>query len=74
MYGHYHAVTVIDTGCYDTASVLDYAKKAANLLKLDAQICPGSNQILQKLIVGDWDEYFIVLRPGEKISVEYFDL
>ena len=74
MYGHYHAITVIDTGCYDTAPVLDYAQQAANLLDLDVEISPGSNRILYQLLSGDWNEHFIILQPGEKISANYFDI
>lgn len=74
MYGHYHAITVIDTGCYDTAPVLNYAQKAADLLDFDVETRPGSNQILRQLIGGDWNEHFIVLQPGEKISTKYFDV
>lgn len=74
MYGHYHAITVIDTGCYDTAPVLNYAQKAADLLDFDVETRPGSNQILRQLIGGDWNEHFIVLQPGEKISAKYFDV
>ncbi len=74
MYGHYHTVTVIDTGCYDTAPVLDYADKAAKLLDFQVKTCPGSNQILYHLLTGNWDKNFIVLQPGEKISSMYFDI
>lgn len=74
MYGHYNAVTVIDTGCYDTAPVLDYARKSAELLDFQVEICPGSNQILHQLLTGDWNKNFIVLQPGEKVSATLFDI
>lgn len=74
MYEHYHAITVIDTGCYDTVPVLDYAKQAASILNLDAEMTDGSNQILHKLLTGEWDENFIILEPGEQILSGYFDV
>lgn len=74
MYGHYHAVTVIDTGCYDTAPVLDYARKTAGLLHFNVETRTGSIQILRQLLTGDWKENFIVLPPGAKISARLFDI
>lgn len=73
MYEHYTAISVIDTGCYDLDPVLKYAKQAADLLDLDVDTVPGSNQILRQLLTGEWNDNFIVLSPGETLSFENFE-
>ena len=74
MYEHYHSITVIDTGCYDTEPVLDYAHQAADLLDLEVETAPGSNHILAQLLTGQWDDNFIILEPGKTISSAFFEI
>ena len=74
MYEHYNAITVIDTGCYDTAPVMEYARQAAELIDLDVETVPGSNQILKQLLEGDWNNNFIILEAGIPLSSEHFEL
>lgn len=73
MYEHYNTVTVIDTGCYDTAPVAEYARRAADLLGLNVEMTTGSNRILQQLLDECWDDNFIILEPGEVLSPEHFE-
>ena len=73
MFDSYTRVTVIDTGCYELQPVEEYAEKCADLLDLELCKVPGSNEIMRKLISGDWDEDIIVKEPGEPVRDEDFD-
>ena len=73
MFDSYTKVTVIDTGCYDLEPVERYAEKCADLLGLELCKVPGSNEIMRKLISGEWDEDIIVKEPGEPVRDEDFD-
>ncbi len=73
MFDSYTKVTVIDTGCYELQPVEEYAEKCADLLGLELCKVPGSNEIMRKLISGEWDEDIIVKEPGEPVRDEDFD-
>ncbi|MBP3898536.1 MAG: DUF1638 domain-containing protein [Mogibacterium sp.] len=73
MFDSYTKVTVIDTGCYELGPVEKYAEKCADILGLELCRVPGSNEIMRKLISGEWDEDIIVKEPGEPVRDEDFD-
>ena len=73
MFDSYTKVTVIDTGCYELQPVEEYAEKCADILGLELCKVPGSNEIMRKLISGEWDEDIIVKEPGEPVRDEDFD-
>lgn len=73
MYDGYKKICVIDTGCYDTAPVTDYAGRAASLLSMENRIVPGSIQTLRHLIDGTPDDNIITLSPGEILTAAHFD-
>ena len=69
----YTDVTVIDTGCYEMDPVMEYADECAGIMELAKSVVPGSNQIMRKLITGEWDEDIIVKTPGEAVLEEDFE-
>ena len=73
MYEHYKKITLIDTKSYDIAPVMEYAKKAAELLELETEVTEGSTDILKQLLMGQWEENFIVREPGESVKASLFD-
>lgn len=73
MFDSYTKVTVIDTGCYETSPVEQYADRCAEILDLEKHIVRGSNAVLRKLITGAWDEDIIVLKPGKKLTAGDFE-
>lgn len=73
MFDSYTRVSVIDTGCYEIEPVQKYAAKCAELLSLEDVTVPGSNKVLEKLLLEEWDEDIIVKNPGEAISEEDFE-
>lgn len=74
MYEHYEKIAVIDTGCYDLRPVQDYARRAGEMLSLEPVTVPGSTRILEKLLRGQWDEDFIVQRPGQPLTAAQWEL
>ncbi|MDT8902572.1 DUF1638 domain-containing protein [Anaeroselena agilis] len=70
MLGHYRRFMVIDTGAYETDCVTPRTEEFAARLGLKHAITPGSLRLLHKLLLGQWDQEFIVLAPGEEISLE----
>ncbi len=73
MFDSYTKVTVIDTGCYPLDPVEEYAEKCAEILELKKCTVPGSNEVLRKLITGDWDEDIIIKQAGDYVREEDFD-
>ena len=73
MFDSYSKVTVIDTGCYETGPVEDYADRCAEILGLEKHTVIGSNNVLRKLITGEWDEDILVMKPGEKVTARDFE-
>lgn len=74
MYEHYETISVIDTQSYDTAPVIAYAEKAGELLDLEAQTVEGSTEVLKQLLTGQWEENFIVKKPGEAVGIKDFEI
>lgn len=73
MYEHYETISVIDTKSEDLTPTLEYAQKAAKLLDLSTEIVEGSTLILEQLLSGQWDENFIVLKPGQTLDSSRWD-
>lgn len=72
MFDSYRKVTVINTGCFELGPVEDYAEKCAAFLDLEKCTVKGSNEILRKLITGEWDEDIITKMPGKIITDKDF--
>jgi len=74
MYEHYENISVIDTDSYDIEGVMEYAKKAGELLDLQTKKVDGSTEILKQLLMGQWEENFIVKKPGNSVTMEDFEI
>ncbi|MCI8281458.1 MAG: DUF1638 domain-containing protein [Lachnospiraceae bacterium] len=72
MYQHYKTITVIDTDSYEKAPVMEYANQAARLLGLSSQMTEGSTKVLRDLLLGNWEEHFIVQKPGCSVTQTLF--
>ena len=73
MFGAYRAVSLIDNGCYDLDEVGEYAQKCADAMGVGVQTDPGSNEVMEKLVSGRWDDDILVCEPGRAIQQEDFD-
>lgn len=72
MMGKYKRLALIDTGAYDLERYRNYARETAQKFNLTFEEIQGSDTLLRKMLAGDWDEDFIVLRPGERCTLEQF--
>lgn len=72
MYANYTRVALINTGNYCIEHCRDFAKMMAEFLELGFEEIPGSNRLLEKMLAGDWDNEFIVIPPGEEITLDHF--
>ena len=73
MFGAYKAVSLIDNGCYELDDVHEYARVCADALGVGMQTDPGSNDVMEKLLFGQWDDDILVCEPGRAIAQEDFD-
>ena len=72
MYEGFRSIDVVDTGVYDCHDP-DYLAKVqrdADLIGAEIEYVPGSNVLLEKLVSGRWDDQFLVVEPGERITTE----
>lgn len=72
MLAHYKHYRMVDTGAYDMAEWEDRAKADAALLDLEFGTQPGTVRILEKLLRQEFDEEFLVVQPGEKLTQRMF--
>lgn len=70
MLGHYKRFMLIDTGAYSVESVLPRTQDFAAKLNMRHEVAPGSLRLFHKLLLGQWDEEFLVLEPGQTIEMQ----
>lgn len=68
--GHYKRLGVIDTGAYNFNDIVEKTNIIADVLKLKHQVIPGTLRYIKKLLTGPWDEEFVVINPGQTVTVE----
>jgi hypothetical protein len=69
---HYTRIALIDTGQYGLDRYREYARRVAALYGLRFEEIPGSISLLQKLVAGAWGDEFVVVQPGESVTVDMF--
>jgi len=69
---NYQKLRIIETGAYNIDEIFAQTRDIASILDLEHEVIKGSLHILFKAFSGDWDEDFVILKPGE--SVDYFNL
>ena len=47
-------------------------QKEADFINVPLNFVEGSNQIIESLVSGDWDDKFIILEPNEKFEGRMF--
>ena len=70
MFGNYTNVDIVDTGVFDCYEETFVARmqRDADFIQVPLGYVEGSNQIMEKLVSGDWDDQFIVVEPETEIS------
>ncbi|HHV35462.1 MAG TPA: DUF1638 domain-containing protein [Syntrophomonadaceae bacterium] len=73
MLEHYKRLVLIDTGAYSLDDeCLEKSYVLAKKVGLRYQIETGSLNLLKKLLSGPWDDDFVILQPGEALSMDDF--
>lgn len=74
MFANYRSVDVVETGEFDSRSeeAIEKAEFDARLINKPLQYVSGSNHMIEKLILGKWDEQFVVAEAGDRIAIENF--
>lgn len=70
MLGHYKRFILIDTGAYPLENVLPETRRFAETLHLCHEVVKGSLRLFKKLLLGQWDEEFLVLEPGQEATLQ----
>lgn len=71
--GKYSRFMVIDTGAYPLEGVTAKVRAFAKTLDMLHEIVPGSPRLFHKLLLGQWDDEFIVLEPGQAINMHEYN-
>jgi hypothetical protein len=69
----YTDVCLIDTGLYDAAEYGAALRERAGGWDLRYGERRGSTQVLEKLLLGDWDEEFCLIGPGRTVELRDFE-
>lgn len=72
MLKHYRCLTLIDTAAYDIGPYRVRTEELAAKLALTPQIIKGSQRLFEKLLLGPWDEEFVIAKPGQEITLDGF--
>lgn len=70
---HYQRAAFIDMGVGDGAAVRDNAEQIAQRRGWIFEKMAGDLVLIRKLILGEWDEHFLQLDPGQSIGMSYDD-
>jgi hypothetical protein len=70
MMKHHKGLTAIDTGAYNVEPVKLQVQTLAEKMGWKFETVPGSLRIFHKLLKGPWDEEFVVLEPGQVITLD----
>jgi hypothetical protein len=72
MFQHYTRLAFIDTGHVDQERYREYARDTAARFGLRYEEIPGSDELIKRTLFGPWDGDFVVVEPGEEITMGHF--
>ncbi len=69
IFNKYKRLILIETGAYNPKDILETTTKISNELGLVQETVQGTLRIVYKALKGEWDEEFVVVKPGNTISL-----
>ena len=72
MLKHYNRLVYINTGTENQDKYRSYALEVAQQFNLRFEEIRGSSTLIQKMVYGPWDNEFVVVPPGHKITYRDF--
>jgi hypothetical protein len=70
---HYNRAAYIDMGVGDGAAVEALARDEAQRRGWTFERVAGDHTLIRRLLAGDWDDDFLVVEPGQEITMAYDD-
>ena len=70
MLNNYKNLNVIATGAYDLHKLTPLTEKIAEALDLNHTVVKGSLRLVEKALAGQWDDEFIILEPGQPVTLQ----
>lgn len=71
MLENYGRLMTIDTGAYPLEDFQARTKSFAEIMGMKHETVAGSLRFLNKLLLGPWDEEFIIMEPGQEVTLEH---
>jgi hypothetical protein len=72
MMGNYRRLALINTGQYELEKYREYTRRTAEQFGLRFEEIEGSTALIKKMVLGPWDEEFVVLEPGQTFVLDQF--
>jgi hypothetical protein len=72
MMGNYKRLALINTGQYELEKYREYTRRTAEQFGLRFEEIEGSTALIKKMVLGPWDEEFVVLEPGQTFVLDQF--
>ena len=72
MLKNYTRMVYINTGNYEPGQWRKIALEQAEKLELGFEEIKGTDEFFSKLVSGNWDDDFLIVKPGEKVKLEMF--
>lgn len=73
MMDNYEYIRIINTKAFDVEDIMDKIRSLCEDLNLSYEIVDGDLSIMEKALLGVFDEEFIVKGPGQKINSKDFE-
>ncbi len=68
---HYSRAAYIDTGIAETPATEQTAREEAGRRGWSFEKLSGDDSLVRRLLAGEWERDFLVVRPGEKVAESY---
>ena len=74
MFESYTNVDVVDTDVFDchTEAFVAKMQREADFINVPLDFVAGSNRVMEKLVSGEWDDQFIIVKPETAIEGRMF--
>lgn len=72
MMGNYKRLALINTGQYELEKYREYSRRTAEQFGLRYEEIEGADTLVKQMLLGPWDDDFVVLEPGETFTLQQF--
>ena len=73
MIAGYTGVDIIENGTYDSKALCEAIAPRAEAYNLDCRCVTGTLRVIEKVLLGGWDEEVVVKKAGQAIEMSDFD-